>query len=406
MFFANIAAGVIGYTYQIFIGRELSTEDYGIFGALFGLFYLLGILSQALMIGTSSFISKFTGEGKDFSCYLRGLMKRITVFDLILFLFLVLAAPSISGLLNTGSSSLVIIVAFNVLFSLPLAVNFGVFLGTERFAVLGGSYVGHSLVKLVIGAALVSMGLGLPAALGAVAAASLLTLIASSMLVGSASLPAQSRDQIFEFIRFYKYSLTAALFSFCIVIPTNVDVIVVKRFFADEIAGLYAATTVLGKVIVFMPLGISMALFPKVSKAYAANEQTDMLLRRALLYCLPFAVSVTLIYWFFPKEIIGFIFGQRYEAAHIFVRWYGIAMLSFSLSSMMLSYHLARSEIKIIYAFFCCMILAVVMISIFHSSIMQIIMIILCINLAFFILSILNLVINKSRYTMLRRGVE
>ena len=57
----------------------------------------------------------------------------------------------------------------------------------------------------------------------------------------------------------------AALLGFSILM--NSDMIFIKHFFSPEEAGLYAKAGIIGRTIVFLPMPIAMALFPKVVSA-------------------------------------------------------------------------------------------------------------------------------------------
>ena len=64
MFISGTIAGIFNYIYQVYMGRALGPEEYGVFGALFAIFYMIGIISQTLGTSTTQFVSKFVGEGK------------------------------------------------------------------------------------------------------------------------------------------------------------------------------------------------------------------------------------------------------------------------------------------------------------------------------------------------------
>ena len=76
MFISGTIVGIFNYCYQVYMGRALGPEEYGVFGALFAIFYLIGIISQTLGTSTTQFVSKFVGEGKQIGFFIKGSLKR------------------------------------------------------------------------------------------------------------------------------------------------------------------------------------------------------------------------------------------------------------------------------------------------------------------------------------------
>jgi O-antigen/teichoic acid export membrane protein len=63
MFISGPVASIFNYIYQVYMGSALGPEAYGVFGALFAIFYMIGIISQTLGTSMTQFVSKFVGEG-------------------------------------------------------------------------------------------------------------------------------------------------------------------------------------------------------------------------------------------------------------------------------------------------------------------------------------------------------
>lgn len=391
---AYLIAGALNFFYQMFIGRILKPDEFGVFGSLFALFYIMGILGQGITISTAKFTSKLVGEGKEIGGFFKELFKRVSFLSLAIFLPLLAVAPLVASFLRIESALLVVIVALNFLFTLPLSVNMGFLQGLERFKLLGGYQIGQSLFKAICGMILVIAGYGVLGAIGALAVASFLILISSFLSLGSLFFAEVKQNPGFNFNPFYKYSFSSLLFSICFAVPANVDVIFVKAFFTEQEAGLYTATSVLGKVLIFLPIGVCTVLFPKVSRAHAENVSDAFLLKKALMYSVSLVGMLTFIYWFFPSHVIKLVFGLHYAGAFYLVRWYGLAMFFFSLCIVVLNYYLARTEVKFVRFFVGFTVLEIALIWVFHSTMIQIIWIVLGINLAFLLLTFSNFLYN------------
>jgi O-antigen/teichoic acid export membrane protein len=386
MFTSYLMTGFFSYLYRVFIGRSLNPGDFGVFGALFGIFYILGVLEHGLSTSTARFTSQLSGETETIRLFLNGLLKRVIIFESFVFILYLFTVPLTAGFLRIEAPALILLVAVNFLFSLPLSLNLGSLHGHERFALLAGFQVGHSLLKLMCGIILVKSGFGLFGAISALAIASILTMIGSFISNRQFQSIRSSGSERYDFNPFYKYFFPAILFSFCFASTSNIDVILARAFFPGRSAGLYTAASVIGKIQIFLSFGICAASFPKISRAHSLKNSTSRYMKQSLLYSLLSTGSLALIFWLQGAKVIGLMFGPRYADAAPLVKWYGIAALLFSTSIVILNYYTAKGEMKHVHFFAGLTVLEMALIWNIHGSMIQVIKIILGINIAFLLL--------------------
>ena len=93
---------------------------------------------------------------------------------------------------------------------------------------------------------------------------------------------------------------------------TQLDMVLVKKYFSPEKAGQYAAAAVLGKTILYLPGGLVLALFPLVAKKQALRSDPTGLLLQSLaattLVCLTIALGFNL----FSRDLIEIFYGPQY----------------------------------------------------------------------------------------------
>ena len=184
----------------------------------------------------------------------------------------------------------------------------------------------------------------------------------------------------------YNYSLPVLLLLISLTAFYTFDVLLVKHFFSNVDAGHYAALALLGKVILFGSISVPMVMFPKVSESYAKNQDPKHLLYKSSLFVLIFGSVVTLFYFLFSDFAIRILFGERYLDIANLLGWFGIVMTIFSLIYVISFYKISIKKTKFLYLLGSFNILEIILIYLFHDSLLQIIQILIGLLMLLFIL--------------------
>jgi O-antigen/teichoic acid export membrane protein len=391
MFIASVIGGACNYIYQLYMGRALGPVEYGVFGSLFAISYILTVLTATIQTAGARFVSKFMGEkaSNKISYFLEGLLKRMVLLGILLFLVITFSSGFISSFLKIESVIPVIILGSMFLFSTLLPVNLGALQGLQKFKSLAYNTVLNFFSKLVFGIVLVVIGFGVNGALGAVVAGSAITLVVSFIPLKSYLSKKSRKNRTFHFSQLYWYSLPTMIAMFCFTVPANIDVVIAKHVFDVHVAGLYTAATVLGKIILFIPGAIAVVMFPKISKLFTEKKDTIPLLSRSLLYtgCLSGVMAAG--YWFFPSSVVRIPYGTAYIEVAPVVQLYGLAMFFFSLTVVLMRYSLAIHDMNYVYLLGFFTFLEIVLLAIFHSTMIEMTWILLLVNLVLLISSVI-----------------
>lgn len=343
---ATLVGGGIQYLYHLLMGRLLGPEQYGVFGSLFALSYLLLIISWAVAFVATKYVSGLSGAER--AGFLRGLGLRVGLLTAALFVGLVVASPAIAAFLRIANPGLVVFLGLTVLLGPLNAMNKGALRGFERFVTVGSVKIGYSLTKLFVGVGLVVVGFGVFGAIAGIVVAMALAVMVVGVMLKRWYLTDESYG---GFDGVYRFALPSLLVAFCLTVPTNADVVIVKHLFTAHQTGLYTSVSVFGKVLVFLPLGIAGAMFPKVAKQETNGEATIDLLHRGLLFTGVLVFGAAAVLAAFPGMFLGVLYGEAYVGAASLLRWYAPAMAAFSLCVVMLQYSLAVDDHRFIKTF-------------------------------------------------------
>jgi len=385
LFFGSMVANLGGYIYHLMMGRMLGPKDYGDLASLISLSYLLSIFSGTFLTTTIKFVTKYKVENryeKIYSLFL-GLYKIFGTIGLLIFLIFLFFKENIGAFLNLGNSLPIITLALWMSFGFISFINEAVLRSFLKFSFLSFNAIFSTLLKLIGAFWLVKIGLGINGALLAIFFASLFPFFVSFYPLLFLK---KYKDKIkIEWKEFFKFSFPVLLTILGMTSLYSTDVILVKHFFSPLEAGLYSATSVLGKIVFFASGVVPAAMFPLVSERFENGSGYKHLLKQSFLIVGLVSFSVSLSYFLFPKLMINLLYGENYLSASKYLGIFAVFISFYSLSNLLVNFFLSTKRINV--AIFCVLaaLLQIILISFFHSSLFQIIKISLGISILLFL---------------------
>jgi O-antigen/teichoic acid export membrane protein len=171
---ATLLTGVLNYLANMLVGRLLNPADYGIYAALLSLFTALTALTGVAQTLVTSYTARFTAN-QDWLA-LRGLvwmaLRWLVVTGGLAALIILLIAGPLSQALQIATHWPVRMVSIAMLPMVLAPLGLGVLRGQLRFGVYGWAQVVGAAARLVGGAILVWLGMGVVGAIASLAFAS------------------------------------------------------------------------------------------------------------------------------------------------------------------------------------------------------------------------------------------
>jgi len=369
---AGLSVGLINYVFQLIMGILLSPAQYGTFISLSSLYNIVKFFTRTFQLSVAKFASTFRTEdrwGRIHYLWIYSL-KRTFLIGLALFIISASLSPVISKFLNIDNVWFLPVLFCSFVFTFALPVNLGMLQGLQKFVSLGLSNCLQALTRLAIGVLLVFLGFGLYGALSAYFCSYVILFIITIIMLRYIR-KTKSEEFKTSILTSYAGLTIIAIFSFAVL--TNVDVIIVKHFLSKVEAGNFGVVAILGKIAFFTSNGIIVAMFPKMSDLFEAGKKTYPLLIKTLIYVGVVVGGVVLVYWLFSEPIINLLYGDKYPLVAPNLVRYALAMALFSFSFTMMNYLLSLNRTRVAFCFLAGMFLEIGLISAFHSSISQVV---------------------------------
>lgn len=397
LFASVLFSNIMGYLFHFYVGRSLGPEDYGIFGAILSLLYLITIPMNTLQTSITKFVSNFKArnENRKISYLLRKSLIKTLIVSLIATAIFLALSPLIADFMNTDKISPFWSVSVFLFFAFLLPVTRGVLQGLQDFKNLGWNYIIESVTKISVGILLVYL-IGLNGAVLAFGFSYMVPFFLSYFLLKKF----MSNGEKFDSKEIYKYSFPMLLTLTSLTLYYSIDVILVKHFFDAVNAGFYAALSLLaGKIVFFGSISISMVMFPKVAELHAIKGRHRGVLYKSMLLVLIFGLGVTLFYFLFPHFSVGLLFGKEYYPIAPMLWIFSALMTVFSLAYLLSLYNASIQRYKFIYLLILSNIAQIGLFYLFHENLWQIIYIMGGISIGLFIsLLVFTLSRNEVKY--------
>lgn len=370
---ANAILGLAGFLYHFFMGRALGPVNYGFLGPLTSIINIFIVFYLVLITATAKFVSEFKAK-KEFgkiSYLLKSASKQLWPYQLIAFALFVGFIPFLASFLKFPTYFPLFITGLAILVLPFLALHRGVLQGFQRFNQFSFTLILEGAGKLFFGVLFVLFGLSVAGAIGGFICGIFFSYFLARFYTKDVLRYKQIKCNLRDF--FYSYSVPVYLAIMGFTLLFSVDVLIVKHFLTAVEAGYYTALSLLGKAIYFICLPITYVMFPKAVEAKTLGDKAKPILYKSLGIVMAIVIPILLAYFFLPSFIVSIAFGQEYMSIAPFIGIAGLFGVFLTLNFNLVFYNLSMHRKWFIVLIFLADILEIVLISLFHVNVAQVI---------------------------------
>lgn len=379
---ASMSANAINWMLNILAGRVLDTDEYATYAVFISIMGLLSVPANALATTISRYYAYYSGKENNSS--LKDLITHYKFLSLVLGLVAVasvfLLNDFIQDFFKLPSNRMVLGFAPVAFFLFTAAYFRGVLKGKLRFGTVGLMMIIESMSKLV----LLSTGYLLELPLIAIAVISLPISWFLASLIGAIGSMLKNEIQIkpSEVSQFSKYEshffMTNAFFSSIgMMLLNSVDILLVKHFFSDSVAGTYALLSLFGKILYFGAGSFIELFVPLTAKAFAQNAGSRTQFFKLLGLVSSVAIPTLAVFLLFPNQITHLFLGEKgyvvlpYFAPYLFATTFLLYTNCFN------AYNAAKKQFLSSYLFSIMAVVQGALIYYWHSSLLEVVNIVL-----------------------------
>ncbi len=390
---ATMVTHVTNLLFQMVMMRRLSVVEYGAMAAMLGLAAIVSTPLDAVRTGAAHFAARLCQSGRpDRIVKLVFGWGRATagVAILILLAGLVFGRPG-AAFFQLDSPALIMISALGmaVLIFTPLLV--GALQGMQAFGSLAALWICWGAVRLAVGTALVCLVSATAfAALSAHAIGAL-----AGVLAGAAGLAVfLRRDSAATDISepcppersasggaAYLIKSLIVLLSYSVLMTA--DISMVKHFFEPGEAGVFARAATVGRSIIFLPMPVAMAMFPKVVSDGATSDCDRQTLRRAFA-CVFLIIVAACIVAYALAEYGWYVFAGDWPDARslALLRLALLAMAPLGLTYTAMNFELAQRRFTTLWTLIPIAALYILGVMLWHQTLTQVLHVMFVVNIA------------------------
>ncbi len=359
----------LNYFFHFLSARLLTPADYGIVATLMSIIFILYIPNEVIQTIVSRYTTKFNVKknNKKIKNLMIKSIRKFLVLGVLCFIIFTILSPLIGTFLSIDVKLLMLTGVF-IIASFLIPITRGILQGTKKFNSLGINYFLEGFVKVILAFVLIFIGLKVYGAISAVIL-SVFFVFGVSFLSLKKVLKTKRKKGKVKGI--YSYSVPTLISISSIMILLSMDIILAKRFFPEEIVGQYAVLSMLSKIIFFGTWGVSKAMFPLVSEKHDKKRDSKELLMKSFIIVLGLAGFALFLYYFIPRSIITILFGRQYIAFARLLLYPAVAMSLLSVTNIFVLYNLSTGKEKNSYIMVFFVILQIVLLSLFHSTLLQ-----------------------------------
>jgi O-antigen/teichoic acid export membrane protein len=367
-------SGLVGITnlvYNVVTARLLGPTGFAHATAVYTLLMLASAITLSFQVVCAKYVAGYE-TADDKAAIFAALHLRAWLCGIVIGLLMFIFNRPLMAYLNLPDPALISLLALGTAFYIPLGVRRGYIQGIHAFSSLSINFILEGAVRLGGAFALIRLGLGVSGAV----LASVIAVIASYSLARPAPGWKSSRAQSMPIA--FGEGLQAIVFFSGQVIINNFDIILVKHFFVPEQAGIYAAVSLVGRLVNMCAWSVVNTMFPVSAAARSTDREARPVLFMSLGMVFLILSVLILGLWAIPSFLWRTLFGahfelQSYGGLAALLILYAVSTGIYSLSSVMITYEMSRKIANTSWAQLAFSGAVVIGICVFHQTLRQVV---------------------------------
>ena len=370
MLLSSTVVALLNFAYNVQVAQRLGPADFGHVAVAVTLLLMASALTLSFQIVCAKFVARNQTPGAKAAVF-RSLRRRAWMAGLGIAAIITALSLPIARFLNLPTAWMLVLLAAGIAFYIPLGVKRGSFQGTCAFPRLAGNFMLEAAAKFLLALLLVTWF----GVMGAVAAITLSVIFAYWLPRPTDVFRRHSELHAGASTR---EGLQALLFFVGQVVTLNADLIVVKHLFPADQAGIYAAVALVGRVLFYASWSVIGAMFPVSAEAGRHSPRRSLLIVPTLLVSGLFLGFITLV-WLFPASLMKTIFGPGFQQAEPLLALYATSTAAYALSAMLMAYEMSHRVVNTGWLQVVAGILVFAGIYLFHSSLHEVVLVLMTI---------------------------
>lgn len=354
MIIGTVLGGFFSYFFNMMVGRKLGPASYGDYAAIVSFMGILAVGGGAVTTVVMRYVGELSAE-EDYRSVLklfRTFSRYILFFSLIVFILSLFLIKPIAHFFTIDELWPFVIALVGFVFSFLFVVNKGTLQGLQNFVSVSVLGALEMFLRCVIGLGLIFIGMKLTGAILGMVLGSMVAYTVSFLPIRKIFRKSRSSIAskfIFDRKEILGYSVPTFFSSFMLLVFLNMDIIVVKHYFDPKTAGLYAALSTIGKIIVYATGPLALVMFPMISEKRIKGEKHYKVFWLSLVLTLLAGLCIQIIYFLAPGKVITILYGNRFGEIYYLLPQVGFMILLYSLTNTLANYYLSIKSFVYLY---------------------------------------------------------
>jgi O-antigen/teichoic acid export membrane protein len=363
----------INLLYNVIVAQFLGPKGFGHATVVYTLLTVLSAVTLSFQIISSKLVAQQSSPEAGAAVY-RGFHRIAWECGILVALVLLFFRQKISSYLNLPDPALVAILAIGAAFYIPLGSRRGFMQGILGFRRLAVNLVLEGAVRLGGSFLLIHTGLSVRGVIEANAAA-----IAVAYFAAAPKLAGRIPNPLRFSYALHETSHALIFFSGQVLI-NNCDIVLVKHYFPAQMAGLYAAVAMVGRVIFSFSSAVVNSTFPLVAGTRDEERRDLRVIATSLLLVLGSGSALAFGLCITPAWVWTALFGSGFQipGEHnlpSLLALYALATVVYSLSVVIITFEMSYkiANTSLVQLAFSGLLIAGI--CRFHSSLQQVILV-------------------------------